>query len=298
MFLAQENTMKKTHAFLNGSLFSISRFYTFFLKKFDKDFVFKGEFHNFWECVYVVSGTITVSADDRVYNLSSGEIIFHKPMELHKFAVADEDGATLLIFSFALAGPLYEYFSNKVFSLNEEQKNIISLTIDYMEEKAKLLPDDKEYSFYTKYLKYAGYSEIYYARITSFIYQFFLSLADNGTTLKSLSTPETEVLKKAVRYMQSNITVNLTVEDIAEECQISISGLKRIFAKYAGISVHKYFLNLKLNEAMELLTLGKTVTEVTYELNFCSQSYFSVVFKREIGKSPSEYRKEILDKEM
>ena len=285
--------MKKIHSFLNGSLFNISRFYTFFIKRYEKNFVFKGEFHNFWECVYVISGKVTVSADDRVYNLVSGDIIFHKPMELHKFAVTEDEGATLLIFSYGLTGPLYEFFSNKVFSLNEEQKNILSMTIDYMEEKSKFLPEDEECSNYTKYLKYTGFSEIYSARITVFIYQFFLSLADNGTTLKSLSTPETELLKKAIQYMHSNITANLTVEDIAKHCRVSVSGLKRVFSKYAGISINKLFLSMKINWAMEILKMGKSVTEVTYELNFCSQSYFSVVFKREIGKTPSDFKKEI-----
>ena len=72
--------------------------------------------------------------------------------------------------------------------------------------------------------------------------------------------------------------------------------LKRVFSKFAGMSVHKYFLNLKLNAALKLLQSGKTVTEVTETLNFSSQSYFSSAFKRETGKLPSEFKNSIISK--
>ena len=57
----------------------ISRIYTIFEKSYKADYNFSGESHDFWECVYVESGSICVTADSRVLELSAGEIIFHKP---------------------------------------------------------------------------------------------------------------------------------------------------------------------------------------------------------------------------
>ena len=89
--------------------------------------------------------------------------------------------------------------------------------------------------------------------------------------------------------MKNNITSSLSVSSIANELNISESMLKRIFNKYAGIGIHKYFLTLKIQEAVYMLDDGMTVTEVSDELNFSSQGYFSRAFKREKGLSPTKY---------
>ena len=93
----------------------IESFFSFFETHYDNGYNFPGETHNFWECVYVLDGSICVSGDERVYNLSKDEIIFHKPLELHKFYVNGDAGATLLIFSFSLTGTLAEALKNMVF---------------------------------------------------------------------------------------------------------------------------------------------------------------------------------------
>ena len=92
---------------------TIDCFYSFFEVHRDFGFHFPGETHDFWECVYVLNGSIVVSADDRVYTLNPGEIIFHKPMELHKYYVDSASGADLLIFSFSLEGPLSSTLKKK-----------------------------------------------------------------------------------------------------------------------------------------------------------------------------------------
>ena len=68
---------------------------------YNNGYAFQGETHNFWECVYVISGSICVSADERVYNMNAGEIIFHKPYELHKFYTTGGKNAELFIFSYS-----------------------------------------------------------------------------------------------------------------------------------------------------------------------------------------------------
>ena len=277
--------------FKNDRQVHIENFYSMFKKYYNSDYDFPGEVHDFWECLYVIDGDVQVSGDERVYALTSGDIIFHKPMELHKFSVKNEKGATLLIFSFSMEGNLQDYFRNSVFSLNREQQRIISDLIYYMESKTENYEYEDEYQEFIRYFLPAEESDIYLQRVVYYLYQFFLSLADKGkTNTHSISTPETALFKYSLRYMQSNVSQQLTVNDIAKHCGISQSGLKRTFSKFAGISIHKYFLNLKLNAAISLLQSGSTVSEVTEELNFSSQSYFSAAFKREMGSSPSRFK--------
>lgn len=269
----------------------INSFYSFFKRYYENGFHFGGEIHDFWECVYVLDGSIQASGDGRVYDLCAGDIIFHKPLEMHKFSVTYESGATLMIFSYTLNGALAQYFQDKVFSLTNEQQSIIDDLLEFADTKAVNNNMSTTKENYAYYLEATDGSPTYLPRVATYLQQLFLSLADDGSRTSSLKTPEAMVFRTASRYMKNNIDANVSVNDIAKACNISESGLKRIFAKYAGISVHKYFLNLKLNTASKLLQSGKSVTEVTDLLGFSSQSYFSAAFKRETGKAPSKIKR-------
>lgn len=276
--------------FKNEPQIHIENLYSIFKMDYISNYIFTGEVHDFWEFLYVIDGDVQVSGDERVYALTSGDIIFHKPMELHKFSIESEKGATLFISSFNMYGKIIDYYKNSVFTLNREQRQIISNLIHYMETATEDYELKTDYEQFYRFLKPAETSQIYLQRVLNYLYQLFLSLADNGRAAHSISTPETALFKEAVRYMQANVTEQLTVNDIAKHCKVSESGLKRTFTKFAGISVHKYFLSIKLNAAINLLQSGSTVAEVTDALNFSSQSYFSAAFKREIGGSPSKFK--------
>lgn len=268
---------------------TITEFFTLYHPHYDENFSFAGEMHNFWECFYVINGSACVSADERIHNLSTGDIIFHKPMELHKFYITDKNGADLLIFTFNMDGILSAEMENRVCRLNEEQRNIIDNLIDGV--KFDLRENGLE-----NRTELINIFPLISSRIgaiqekASYIEQLILSISQNGNNLNSPKTAESILFKNAVRYMTENINTSLSVEELSAYLNISISGLKRLFTKYAGMSVHKYFLSLKMKKATSLLQSGFTVCEVSDELGFSSQGYFSAAYKRETGKNPSLIR--------
>lgn len=268
----------------------IKNFFSLFKIHYENGFSFPGETHDFWECLYVLEGTACVSGDDRVYNLSEGNIIFHKPLELHKFYIDNKKGATLLIFSFTLDGTLSTYLQNKVFRLTNEQKNIIDSMLNYIQTQIEKTYIPSDTPVHRQYLVPFLTSQTYSQMIVTHIYQLLLSLADNGSTASALTTPGALLFSRIVNYMSDHIDSSPTVYEIAKACNTSVSSLKRIFAQYAGISVHKYFLKLKFKTASELLQSGMNVNEVAEKLGFSSQSYFSVSYKRETGINPSRLK--------
>ena len=80
-------------------IFKITKPYTLFEDSFPGGYEFSGEAHDFWECVYVKEGTATICASDKVYRLEKGDIIFHKPLEFHKYNIDKFSHAELFIFS-------------------------------------------------------------------------------------------------------------------------------------------------------------------------------------------------------
>lgn len=256
---------------------------------FKKGYSFPGETHNFWECMYVIKGSVCVSGDERIYNLTGGEIIFHKPMEMHKFHVDDDGGVDVLIFSFFAEGELVSFFEKKVFRLNDEQAGVASAFIEYMRRQRRT-NNEKDESC-QMYMQSFNTSKTYSQMVITYITQLLLLLYDDSDRSEMLCTPETIVFKKAISIMNSNMCRIIGVEEIAKQCSVSVSTLKRIFNKYAGLSVHKYFLALKMKTAVELLKSGTSVTETAEKLGFANQSYFSAAFKREMGFSPTKYEK-------
>lgn len=267
---------------------SIEQFHSFFEVHYDKGYHFTGEIHNFWECVYIVDGTMCVSGDDRVYNLETGQIIFHKPMELHKFHIDSEKGTTLLIFSFSLNGNLASELQNKVYRLSDPQQHIIRSLREYMLRNLSQYPAQSPVYYSYSYTLPFENNPLYSQMVTTYIYQLFLSLLETGKISKVSKAPDALLFGKAVNYISSRTSGQPSVAEIARAVNTSVSTLKRIFQKYAGMSVHKYTLETKLKAATLLLQDGTSVTEVAERLGFSSQAYFSACYKRETGLSPSE----------
>lgn len=266
-----------------NNLITINNFYSFFERHYDNGYTFAGESHDFWECVYVLKGSIRASGDERIYELSEGSLIFHKPFELHKFDIINPTGTTLLIFSFSMEGSAADFFKDEAFVLTKQQKAIIDLLFQYFHTKGTVPCEDGAYA-YLDHFAQATYSQM----MTTFIYQLFLSLLEENMKADLSKTQETRIFKKAVNYMNQNLHLPLSVSDIARFCNVSESSLKRVFHKFAGASVHRHFLLLKLNTATNMLQSGYSVTEVAELSGFRSQNYFSTTYKREMGIRPSE----------
>ena len=101
----------------------------------------------------------------------------------------------------------------------------------------------------------------------------------------------------ALRYaeivgtMRAHIGEDLSAEEIARLCRMSLSNLKKVFTKYAGMGVARYFTEMKMQRAAELLRSGKRVGEVAAELGYGDQNYFSTVFRRIMGMPPGSFRR-------
>lgn len=252
-------------------------------------FDFKGENHNFWEFVYVIDGIISVTADDRVHTLKTGDVIFHKPMEFHKLKTINEKNATLLIMSFYLEGDSVEAFENAVFSLDEDSQEKVEQLITFL-RKHKPQEHKNNYLFRIKddsvlLQETANYTEL-----------FLVSLLNSDSRPKGLTTRSAMVYKKIINVMKENVENNITIDELAELCGMSTSNLKKVYSMYSVFSIHKYFVKLKIARAIEMLEEGYNVTEISDILGFNNQNYFSIVFKRETSMSPLNYRKSILGK--
>jgi len=101
-------------------------------------------------------------------------------------------------------------------------------------------------------------------------------------------TPGSTILQ----YIESNISdTDLSVAKICKELYISDSQLRRTVHKLTGASPNGYITTLRLNKAKVMLSAtDKVIKDISYACGFSSPYYFSRVFAKTIGMSPSAYR--------
>lgn len=253
------------------------------------DFYFGGENHNFWEIVYVMDGKVGVSADGHVYELSSGEIIFHKPMEFHKIWALPPEKPHVFIVSFFADGSRMTEFENGVFKLSYTQKEYIEDLIRILRKHAK----EKEFIFNTKSFLDTWQQDDVFSQIAgNAMERFFLSLLVKNTQMPMPEeTKSAKIYQDVVRVLEEHVEEWISVEEVARLCASSVSNIKKVFGKYSNHGIHKYFLKMKIIRAVHMLEEGASVQQISERLSFNNPNYFSMVFKRETGFSPIQYRK-------
>ena len=101
-----------------------------------------------------------------------------------------------------------------------------------------------------------------------------------------------EQIESAVVYFNENYNTKISIEDYAKELHISTNWFIHNFKQYMGISPAQYILSLRIMNAQNLLERGVyNIREVAEVVGYENPLYFSRVFKKEVGMSPTEYRK-------
>ncbi len=99
------------------------------------------------------------------------------------------------------------------------------------------------------------------------------------------------IIEEARFRMRNEVHENFDMETFALKHNIGYSYFRRMFKNFTGISPRQYCLQLKVMRAKELLlSTDKSVKEISYELGFDSIHYFSRLFKKKTGSSPTAFR--------
>lgn len=104
-----------------------------------------------------------------------------------------------------------------------------------------------------------------------------------------------KIVEGIVKYMNKNFREKLTLKDSANHFHVNQSYLSVLFKHEMGKSFTEYLTMLRLQEAKKLLrNTALNLTHIAYQCGFEDQSYFSKVFRRVEGITPSQYRNQHL----
>lgn len=96
-------------------------------------------------------------------------------------------------------------------------------------------------------------------------------------------------ISRCCGYIQEHLHTELTLQQLAELSGLSVSQFKYKFKTQIGAAPRNYINQLKIEQIKKQIVPGVVFAELASEYGFCSSAYFSVVFKKYAGMTPSEY---------
>ncbi|NMA82314.1 MAG: AraC family transcriptional regulator [Epulopiscium sp.] len=192
----------------------------------------------------------------------------------------------------------HEYYSDKTNPWTKIWFNAVGTLIDSLMKIYRLnninhIEDIDVGSYFYQILdlaKQTRTSNPEFLRKSSLIfYELILSLYPNVHIETKPFSKEAGILKE---YLDQNIMNKVELKDLSQLIYHSNSQTIRIFKKAFGSTPYQYLMNQKLElSKLLLLNTNKSIKEISAELNFYDEHYFSKYFNEKIGLSPRAYRR-------
>lgn len=277
----------------------IKELYTVHYFEYSKNYSYGGESHDFWEFVYVDKGEIIITADDKDYRLTSGQVFFHKPNQWHALRSNGEIAPNLVVVSFSCSSPAMSFFDDKLLSVGQTQKSLISKIITEFTAAFSTPVSDHTTTFLTRRTDAMPGSEQLIKMYLSELLILFMRDNDIGQYSMSKSNRLSSNMEYILSHMNANISRMISLAELSTYSGMSKSAISALFAASVGMGPIEYFIKMKIDLAKKYIREDNyNITQISDILGYSSVHYFSRQFKKTTGMSPSQYSNSIkaLDK--
>lgn len=267
--------------------------------EFDKNYVFPGESHDFWEMVYVDSGSVHITAAKTMHTLRQGEIIFHKPNEFHTISSDKKNPANVFVISFVATSKNMAWFRNRKTILSDNLRQYITILLSEG-KKTFDTPFNIPNAFVPKVSENSPFGSQQIIRNT--LEQLLIMLIrgeeenpENSYIFFDKESMDNHLINSVIEILKENIYGRVTVDEICRKVNYSKTYISRIFNKSCGYTIIEYYTRLKIKEAKKLIREDMySFAEISNRLCFNNPHYFTRVFKRTANMTPREYKNSVV----
>lgn len=104
-------------------------------------------------------------------------------------------------------------------------------------------------------------------------------------------------IREALKFIANNYQYNLSVDEVANYCNISRTHLSRLFSEELSLSPSRYLIKFRLNKAIDLLEdKNLSIKSIAEQVGYSNQFNFSTAFKKHFGVSPLNWRNQKINK--
>jgi AraC-like DNA-binding protein len=260
--------------------------YTVHYFEYTKDFAYSGEIHNFWEIVYADKKRLYITAGAKEICLEVGQLYIHKPNEFHNLRC--EHAANSVIVSFDCDCPELISIAGMVITCGSDERRLIG---GIVKESLEAFSTPLGMPYTRVMEKSGGGSFCCEQMVRLYIEQLLILLVRGNRRTVPLKRAENGcLLAKICEYLEKNVQSRLHFEDIMHEFNLSASVIKKLFREQMDCGVMEYFARLKVDAAKQMIREGNyNFTEIAAALSFNTSQYFTTVFRRVSGMTPTEY---------
>ncbi|SEW34763.1 transcriptional regulator, AraC family [Chitinophaga sp. YR573] len=228
--------------------------------------------------IYCVEGSGWIEIDKKRIEISPSQFITIPANTPHRYSANTNDPWTIYWIHFK--GEIAAYIVELILQKSRNYKPHLT----YNENRIKLF--EEIYSNLEK-----GYSGDNLRYVNMIFYHFLSSLLYEDKFNYVENKPEDDVIALTIALMQQKIHTVLTLNELANFANLSVSHFSAIFREKTGYSPIEYFNHLKVQKACQyLLFTTMTVKEIAQHAGVEDPYYFSRMFSRLMGVSPTEYR--------
>ena len=114
---------------------------------------------------------------------------------------------------------------------------------------------------------------------------------------QTASSDVINVVEKATHYFNENYNKQINIEEYAEKCHMSACWFINNFKKITKVTPMQYIVSLRITNAINLIeNTDYNITEIANAVGYDNSLYFSRLFHKHTGMSPSEYKKKYKNK--
>ncbi len=254
------------------------------------------EKHNFWEFVYVDNGRVIVTANDSTHVLNKGEMIFHKPNEMHSVKCDGETPANIFIMSFVASGNGMNFFKHRIVNVPYSLQGILAAIVDEMQTSYGENPGfitERPVKCFAADQMIKNYLESFMI-LTRRAIQSGQTDSSYSKVLQNNAAKVNKLVNKVIEVLEANVFGNIKIDELCKITNYGKSQLCETFKNTTGKTVMQYYTELKINQAKILMReLQLNNSQISDRLCFSSPQYFTRVFKQMTSMTPGDYKRSI-----
>ena len=267
--------------------------------EFDDTFTDVPESHEPWELVYIDRGECNIVADGKTVLLRQGDIYFHKPHENHMLKTIKGIPPNVFIIVFSSDSAAMSYFENRKIEASMSTKQHIAAIIHEASSTFELPfnnPAMQELRLRSDSSLWGGQQTIL-LRLELMLIEIIRDDPGYISASKMFFPKDIvsdEFALKIISFMEERLYGKFTLEELSREMAFGKTYLSKRFTKACGHSIIDYFNLMKINEAKKLIREGRcNFFEISEKLMFSNSHYFSTIFKKHTGMTPTQYKNSI-----
>ncbi len=285
--------MKKYFNYQINKVVTVKNLITIEYLDISSGFSYPEEIHDFYEFAYVDKGKIACHTDGRETLLSQSELIIISPQTKHFYSSVKDTSATIFIVCFRSNSEILTVFDSKI-ALDKSARILLSEILNEAKNAFHFPFNGRLKVLDTPDFGAQQLVEINIERLLIHLARDIINQNSNIKMVMNSMEFENNLVNDIIGLLKENVGSKITLDDISRLTFYSKTFLNNIFKKNTGSSIMKYYTELKIRRAKELLRENVSPSAVSLQLKFESPTYFTKVFKKHTGMTPSAYQRTIL----